>query len=106
MAVVGVTQWRIKPGRMAQFVQACAHAKKIHERLGARNVRLLEATYAGTNAMLLSYVVEFEDFAAQGAFSQKLTQDAEWQKLWEGAGNDPSGEIVSNAILSEVNLGA
>jgi len=105
MAVLGVTQWRTRPGRAGQFIEACAQAKKIHLRLGARSVRLFQATFAGPNANLLSYVLEFDSSAAQGAFSDKLAADGEWQKLWQSAGADPSADVVSNSLSIEVSIG-
>ena len=63
MATALVTQWRVAPGRRAEFIQAAGEAKKIHEGLGGR-VRMFGATAAGTASGTLSYVLEFDDVAA------------------------------------------
>ena len=107
MAVLGITQWRIRPGKGAEFLGNCAKAKAIQERIGVQSVRVFMGTFAGANANLVSYVIEHENAAAQGAFSDKLGTDPEWQDFWQGVNNgaDPSAEMLSNAAAVEVVLG-
>jgi hypothetical protein len=106
MAVLGITQWRIRPGKMAEFIENCAKAKAIQERLGVQSVRIFAATFAGPNANVVSYVIEHADAAAQGAFTDKLGTDPEWQDFWQGVNNaDPSADMLSNAAAVEIPLG-
>ncbi len=107
MAVLGITQWRIHPGKGAEFFENCVKAKAIQERLGVKSVRVFMGTYAGANANLVSYVIEQEDAASQGAFSDKLGTDPEWQDFWQGvnSGADPSAEMLSNSAVVEMLLG-
>ena len=103
MAVVQLSQWRINPGRGQEFFQNVAKAKAIHERLGA-SVRVYQSTLARPNANTVSYVQEFADATAHGAFTDKLNADAEWQAFVQGVlgGADPSGALLSNSLATEV----
>ena len=102
MAVAQVFQFRIRPGRNQEFNAQVAEAKKIQERLGGR-VRVWQATAAGPNTGLVSYVVEHQNLAAFAGFSDKLQADSEWQafvaKVFTA---DPSGNIISAVLANEM----
>jgi len=102
MAVATITQFRINPGRNADFNAQVAEAKGHHERLGAR-VRVWQATAAGPNTNVVSYVIEHKDMAAFAAFSDKVTADAQWlafvAKVFTA---NPSGTLISGALATEI----
>lgn len=102
MAVAQVTQFRISPGKNQEFTAQVAEAKGHHERLGAR-VRVWQATAAGPNSGIVSYVVEHQDLAAFAAFSDKLGKDAQWlafvAKVFTA---NPSGTLTSSALANEI----
>ena len=102
MAVAQVFQFRISPGRNQDFNANVAEGKKIQERLGGR-VRVWQATAAGPNTGLVSYVIEHDDLAAFATFATKLQADSEWQtfaaKVFTA---DPSGTLISAALANEI----
>lgn len=105
MAVVSIAQWRINPGKAAQFMQDVARAKAIHERLGARSVRAFAQVY-GPTPQVISYAMEFADSAEHGAFNDRSAADPEWQTFVQevfGAA-DPSGELVGTSLSSELPI--
>ena len=106
MTVMSVTQWKVRPGKMPEFIENCIRAKAIQERLGAQSVRMFMNTFAGLNAGMVTYAIEHENAEAQGAFSDKMNADAEWQEFWQAVNNDdPSADMVSNSQISEIILG-
>ena len=102
MAVATITQFRINPGRNADFNAQVAEAKGHHERLGGR-VRVWQATAAGPNTGVVSYVIEHKDLAAFAAFSDKVATDAQWlafaAKVFTA---NPSGTLVSGVLATEI----
>lgn len=106
MAVIGVTQWKVRAGKNQEFFANCAKAKAIQERLGAQSVRVFLNTFAGPSAGTVTYAIEHENAEAQGAFTDKLNSDPEWQDFWHGVNNsDPSAEMISNSLIAEVSVG-
>lgn len=106
MAVMSVTQWKVRPGKTQEFFENCVRAKAIQERLGAQSVRMFMNTFAGPNAGTVTYAIEHENAEAQGAFSDKMNSDSEWQEFWQGVNNsDPSAEMISNSQISEIPIG-
>ena len=102
MAVAQVAQFRITQGKAVEFNAQVAEAKKIQERLGGR-VRVWQATAAGPNTGLVSYVIEHKDMAAFAAFSDKVATDAQWlaftAKIFTA---NPSGTLISGALATEI----
>jgi len=102
MAVAQVIQFRISPGKNQEFNAQVAEAKKLQERLGGR-VRVWQATAAGPNTGLVSYVIEHDNLAAFAAFSDKLSADAEWlafsAKVFVA---NPSGTLISAGLANEI----
>lgn len=106
MAVLSISTWRIRPGKAQAFLETCARAKAIQERLGVQSVRLFNNVYSGANAGTATYVIEHENAEAQGAFTDKLNSDPEWQDFWQGVNtSDPSAEMIGNSIAVEVPVG-
>ena len=102
MAVAQVFQFRINPGRNQEFNAQVAEGKKHQERLGGR-VRVWQATAAGPNTGLVSYVIEHKDLAAFASFVDKLNADAEWlafaAKIFTA---NPSGTLMSAVLANEI----
>ena len=102
MAVAQIVQFRINPGKNQEFNAQVAEAKGHHERLGGR-VRVWQATAAGPNSGIVSYVIEHKDLAAFATFSDKLAADAQWlafvAKIFTA---NPSGTLVSSGLANEI----
>lgn len=99
-AIISVHIWRPAPGQQQTFLAGAAAAKKIHERLGGK-VRL-RATQFGGSPMSYVYAVEYDSWAAFGAFGAAVEADAEWQAFWQAAQANPTSELVSSAVMVEV----
>ncbi len=103
MAVAQVFQFRIVQGKNQEFNANVAEAKKIQERLGGR-VRVWQATMAGQNTGLVSYVIEHDDMAAFASFSQKIGTDADWLAFAAKTlgGTNPTGALLSAVLANEI----
>jgi hypothetical protein len=101
-AVLTVSTWRPQPGKAAEFMTAVATAKKIHERLGA-HVRVIATQFGGV-PMGTAYVMEHPSWDAFGKFGEKMNTDNEWTAFWTAAQANPSAELVSNTVGTEVPL--
>jgi hypothetical protein len=102
MAVVQVFQFRVTQGKAVEFNAQVTEAKKIQERLGG-SVRVWQATAAGPNTGLVSYVVEHKGLAEFAAFSDKLAADATWQAFVAKAFvANPTGTLLSAGLASEM----
>ena len=103
VAVAQVAQFRIIQGKNQEFNANVAEAKKIHERHGGR-VRVWQATAAGPNTGLVSYVIEHDDLAAYASFAAKLAADSEWLafagKTLQSA--NPTGALISATLATEI----
>lgn len=103
MAVAQVFQFRIIQGKAQEFNANVAEAKKIQERLGGR-VRVWQATMAGQNTRLVSYVVEHDNMAAFASFSDKIAADSEWTAFAAKTllGGNPTGNLLSAVLANEI----
>ena len=77
MGVLSMTNWRVQPGRTAEFVQGAAEAKALHERHGAR-VFLAQWQNAGAGTGVLGYGMLFTDIQAWGRATDALGGDQAW----------------------------
>lgn len=103
MAVATITRWKVRTGRVADFLIPVAEAKRIIENLGG-NVRIWQPIYGG-DAGTVSFVVEHADQAAVAAFAAKLQADGEWQALLQKyilSNDDPTADLVGTALVTEV----
>lgn len=101
MAVTSMVVWEINPGRGGEFLQQCAQAKAIHERLGSR-VRLVQILFGGPMSGNVAYVNEFDDWTGFAAFSDQMGTDAEWLQFWASAQVNPSARLVSRTLGTTV----
>lgn len=103
MAVATVTRWKVRTGRVSDFLVPLAEAKKIVENLGGK-VRVWQPVYGG-EAGTVSFVIEHADQAAAVAFGAKLQADGEWQALIQKyilSNSDPTGDLLGTAMIAEV----
>jgi hypothetical protein len=100
--IMSVATWRPNAGRQQDFLAAVTAAKAIHTRLGGE-VRVGLTQFGGAPSTIV-YALRFADWAAFGAFSTRLETDEEWQTLWSRAGADPSAQLISHVVSSEVAL--
>ena len=106
MPVLGTTIWRIRPGKMQDFMANVSTAKKILERLGAR-VRLL-TQMVGTNAPCSIVVTESADWKAYGELQSKLQADSEWQGFFTkviATNQNPAADMIGTGLSVEMPLG-
>jgi hypothetical protein len=106
MAVVQRGTWKVRPGKMQEFLANAATAKKILERLGAR-VRVLNEV-VGTNAPCVLVVIESPDWKAFGERLEKMQSDAEWQSFFaKAAANNPNpaADLIDTALSADVPVG-
>ncbi len=101
-AVMSVATWHPRAGKTKDFLATVAKGKRIHERLGGK-VRLLSSTFGGSPASF-SYVVEHPTWESFGAFGEKLEKDNEWVTLWTDAQANPTADLVSNNVVTEVAI--
>jgi hypothetical protein len=100
MALAQVATWRPRPGRYEDFVKDCNQARKIHKRLGAE-VRIWQPQL-GSQANMITYVVQHADGAAFGQFLDKLNADGEWQQLVASFVKNPPAEQEQSNLLQEL----
>jgi len=98
-AIAQVATWRVRDGRLQEFLATVAAAKKIHERLGAK-IRVWQSAFGG-EAMSIAYVAEHSGWEAFGLFGAKLEADPEWQKLWAKALENPTADLLQNSVVAE-----
>jgi hypothetical protein len=77
MAVVSVTNITIRPGTYEAFLDTNRNAKKILERCGAKNLRLLGTLVAGEATASFAMIWEADDHASYGAVMDKFLADTE-----------------------------
>ncbi len=102
MAVLSMTNWRVHPGRTAEFLQGAAHAKAIHEKHGAR-VFLAQWQNAGAGTGLLGYGMLFPDIQVWGRAIDALGGDQAWQALVQQRidTSDAGATVASQTLLSD-----
>jgi hypothetical protein len=98
-AVLMISVWRPREGRLQDFATNVAKAKRIQERLGGK-VRVWRTDFGGEPYTLV-YGVEVGSWSAFGEFGEKMSADPEWQKFWSEAQANPSADMIRNSVLSE-----
>jgi len=76
MLVSAITTWEGTPAAIEQVIVGSRDAAPIHERLGARNPRLMRS-FAGGDMDRVEYMIDFDSFEACGAFTDAMMAD-EW----------------------------
>jgi hypothetical protein len=79
--VVQTVIMQVKPDRWEDFLTDTRKAKPILEGYGAQNYRVLVALMGGQWTGTVVITFEFDDFAAQGAYNDKILADPEITRL-------------------------
>ena len=106
MTIVHSTVTRTKPGRLQDAIAGAVEAKKLFERIGAPDSRLLMAQIAGEQSGSGVFVTEFASGEEWGAFNDALYADTELQAFAERFDGDGSPVMMeSTSVGSVVDLG-
>ncbi len=98
-AIAQVATWRIRDGRLQDFMAIAATAKKIQQRLGGK-VRVWQ-TAIGGQGMTVGYVIEHAGWEAFGSFAARLEADSEWQALVAKALENPTADLLQSSVIAE-----
>jgi hypothetical protein len=93
MAVVTVSTFTVKPDRFEDQLEEARKFKAVFERSGGKNIRFLAAMVAGEATGSLTFIVESDDFAGNGAVMDKLLADPEGQALMAAAATSASPTV-------------
>jgi hypothetical protein len=105
MAVISTSVSRVKPGRRLDAIAIASEAKKVLERHGSGECRLLAATTAGEQTGALVFTSEFESAEANGAFGDSLNGDAELEALLDRLSAEHSPVAMeSQSLMTEIAL--
>ena len=101
LGAVMATQWRAKPGRIAEFVTKVMESQEHVRRMGG-TPRALQSVI-GAHPMTTLVVVTFEDLDAYGAYADKTASDAAWQEFWAGAMADPTADMIRSGLYVNIS---
>lgn len=101
LGVILATQWRARPGRLADFLAAVMTSTPHIERMGGLPRTMQSVIGAHPMSMLLT--TTFADLDAYGEYADKLADDAQWQEFWAGAMADPSGELIRTGVYLNIS---
>jgi hypothetical protein len=106
MGVVQAVIGRVQPGRYGDWLEMTRQAKPAIERLGAKNVRVLEAQMAGEEYGSIVFSTEFDSAQALGAHADRLASDAEVAGILGELRGAKSPFIAHTmSVSSEIDLG-
>ena len=102
-----VLAWRLRPGRLEDFIKIAARADKILRNFGA-TTRTLNNAVAGDQAGTILYVIECADINAFGALQSRMQTDKEWQAFLAEVDSDrnPTADLVGSSLYAEVAVGS
>jgi len=101
LGAVLATQWRAKPGRMADFVAKVVESHEHVKRMGG-TPRALQSVI-GTHPMTVMVVATFTDLDAYGAYADRTASDAAWQEFWAGAMADPTADMIRSGVYVNIS---
>jgi hypothetical protein len=101
LGAVLATQWRAKPGRMADFVAKVVESHEHVKRMGG-TPRALQSVI-GTHPMTVMVVATFTDLDAYGAYADRTASDAAWQEFWAGAMSDPTADMIRSGVYVNIS---
>lgn len=101
LGVVMATQWRAKPGRMADFMAKVIGSHEHVQRMGG-TPRALQSVI-GAHPMTTMVVVTFTDLDAYGAYADRIASDAGWQEFWAGAMADPTADMIRSGLYVNIS---
>ena len=101
LGVILATQWRARPGRLADFVANVVTSVPHTERMGGLT-RTMQSVI-GAHPMSMLITTTFADLDAYGAYADKLAGDEQWQAFWAGAMADPSGDLIRTGVYVNIS---
>jgi hypothetical protein len=101
MGAVMATQWRAKPGRIAEFVAKVMESYEHIQRMGG-TPRALQSLI-GAHPMTMLVAVTFENLDAYGAYADKTATDTGWQEFWAGAMADPTADMIRSGLYVNIS---
>jgi len=101
LGVLLATQWRARPGRMADLVAAITTSAAHIERMGGAP-RAMQSVI-GAHPMTMITTIAFADLDAYGTYSDKLAGDGQWQAFWADAMADPSAELIRSGVYINIS---
>lgn len=101
LGVVMATQWRAKPGRIADFMAKVIGSYEHIQRLGG-TPRALQSVI-GAHPMTTMVAVSFADLDAYGAYADRIASDAAWQEFWAGAMTDPTADMIRSGLYVNIS---
>lgn len=101
MGAVMATQWRAKPGRMADFAAKVMESYEHIRRMGG-TPRAMQSVI-GLHPMTMLVAVTFTDLDAYGAYADATATDAEWQAFWADAMADPTADMIRSGLYLNIS---
>lgn len=101
MGAVMATQWRAKPGRIADFVGKVMESYEHIERMGG-TPRAMQSV-VGAHPMTTMVAVTFEDLDAYGAYADETASDAQWQAFWADSMADPTADMIRSGLYANIS---
>lgn len=103
MAVIAVFKYKVKPGRMPEFMSKLQRAAghEFQSDVMPKSVRLMQSTVPGPEFGGVTVMVEYEDMAAYGARAVYENQNSKWRKLFAPIPDSPE-QLESVELLTEL----
>lgn len=103
MPVLAIYRFRVKPGRMPDFLGKLRAAvdQRFASAVMPKNVRLFYDTVPGPETELIELHAEYESMSAFGARNDFEHKDVEWQRLFASRDDSPES-LVSVRLLTEM----
>jgi hypothetical protein len=101
LGVIMATQWRAKPGRIADFMAKVIGSYEHIQRLGG-TPRALQSVI-GAHPMTTLVVVSFADLDAYGTYADRIASDAGWQEFWASAMTDPTADMIRSGLYLNIS---
>jgi hypothetical protein len=102
MAVIAKFIYKVKPGRMSDFMAKLRQAAdpKFNSPVMPKSFRLFRSTVPGPDIGHVMMLIEYEDMAAYGARTTFENANAEWKRLFAATPDSPEC-LVSVELLTE-----
>ncbi len=103
MSAFAVFRYRVKPGRMDDFMAKLGQAAspKFDSKVMPKSVKLLRSAVPGPDTGGITLLIEYDDMAAYGARTAFENSNAEWRALFDAQPDSPE-ELLSVEIFTEV----
>jgi hypothetical protein len=99
MAVIATATIQVKPDRWEEFVEQIRKANGMLEGYGAMNIRWLAGLVAGQQTGTIVISEEFDDFAAWGAFQDKVLADPQIVQMMSTGDTSPMSGFQTSLFV-------